>query len=239
MIEFLNDIDTQILLFFNSLHSPYFDHFMKSFSGQFIWAPMYATILYILYRRYGWKCATCYFLAIPLIILCTDQLCASVIRPAVERLRPSNLNNPISSLVHVVNEYRGGRFGFPSCHAANSFALAAFLIPLFSKRRFTIFILSWAIVNAYSRLYLGVHYPGDLIVGGIIGACIGYTWYLIAKKVANQFATPRDNDPQQFYTSLLIGKSSTTIHLSDIMIAMGLAVVLVIAVKSGISLFIS
>ena len=231
MFDFFTDIDTQLFLFLNSLHIPYFDCFMKIFSGKFIWAPMYASILYILFRRYQWKAVSCFTIAICLVILCTDQLCASIIRPIFERLRPSNIDNPISSLVHIVDGYRGGKYGFPSCHAANSFALAAFLIPLFSKRRFTIFILSWATLNAYSRIYLGVHYPGDLIVGGLIGACIGLIWYYIAKKVVKKYVSC-DNDQQQFYAQLPLGKRTTTYHLSDLMIVTGVATTALIGIYS-------
>lgn len=232
MLDFLIDIDTQLFLFLNSLHIPYFDCFMKAFSGKFIWVPMYATILYILFRLYQWKVATCFTIAICLVILCTDQLCASIIRPIFERLRPANIDNPISSLVHIVDGYRGGKYGFPSCHAANSFALAAFLVPLFAKRRFTIFILTWATLNAYSRIYLGVHYPGDLIVGGIIGACIGLIWYFIAKKVTKRFTSSCDNDQQQSKAQQPICKCYTAFHLSDIMIATGVLTTILIGIYS-------
>ena len=101
---------------------------------------------------------------------------------AVERLRPSNPANPISDLVHIVNNYRGGRYGFPSCHASNSFGLAFFLVFLFRKRWLSLFILLWATLNCYTRIYLGVHYPGDLIVGAIIGCCgAAFMCYLLKK----------------------------------------------------------
>ena len=108
-------------------------------------------------------------IAIALTITYADQVCATLIRPLVERMRPSNPNNPISEFVHIVNGKRGGRYGFPSCHAANSFALAFFLMFLFKNRFLTLFILFWAALNSYSRIYIGVHYPGDLAMGMLVG----------------------------------------------------------------------
>lgn len=230
MLDFLNDIDTQILLFFNDLHLPFFDHFMMAFTGRFIWAPMYATILYILFKRFGYKVAICYTIAIPLVIMCADQLCATVIRPWAERLRPANLNNPINSLVHIVDNYRGGKYGFPSCHAANSFALATFLSLLFAKRRFTIFIIVWAFLNSYSRLYLGVHYPGDLIIGALVGIAIGLIGYHIANAISSRISTGRDLEHHRFYAQASIYGTSITYQLSDIMIVTGVIITFSITV---------
>ena len=130
IVQFLSEIDTNIFLSFNGIHSPFWDYFMSSFTGKIIWVPMYATILYI------------------------------------------------------VNGYRGGSYGFPSCHAANSLGLAMFVVFLFRKRWLSIFIVTWAILNCYTRIYLGVHYPGDLLVGGIIGGFGGWLFCTIAHKVA-------------------------------------------------------
>ncbi len=229
MLDFLIDLDTDIFLFFNSLHFPLFDHFMKMFTGKLIWAPMYAAILFILYRRFGWRVATVYVLGTVLVIALADQICATAIRPYVERLRPSNLANPIVESVHIVGNYRGGSYGFPSCHAANSFALATYLAFLFSSRRFTIFILLWAFVNSYSRLYLGVHYPGDLVVGGIIGSIIAVAVYFLAKYVARKVT-----HPHRYYLNsergqlVIFGRSLGVYRLSDLMIAVGCTISLVI-----------
>ena len=131
---------------------------------------MYATILYILLKNFHWKAALCYVAAIALIITFADQMCSSIIRPVVARLRPSNPESPIVDMVYIVNNYRGGSYGFPSCHAANSFGLAMYVVFMFRKRWLSIFII------------VGVHYPGDLLVGGIIGGFGGWLFATIAHK---------------------------------------------------------
>lgn len=181
MIETLSQIDSQIFLFFNNgIRTSFLDQMMMLFTGRFIWIPMYATILLLFLRPQRWRTALVLTVALAGAIALTDQTCATFIRPLVERMRPSNLENPFSAYVHVVNNYRGGSYGFPSCHAANSFALAAFMCLLVRRRGFVAFICIWAVLNSYSRLYLGVHYPGDLIVGAVIGAAFGAMCYYAA-----------------------------------------------------------
>ena len=83
----------------------------------------------------------------------------------------------------MVDDYRGGSYGFPSCHSANSFALASFMALLVANSGFRIFIFTWALLNSYTRLYLGVHYPGDLLTGAIIGSVFGCLCFLIARQI--------------------------------------------------------
>lgn len=177
MIEFLTNIDTNIFLLFNGVHCEFFDSFMKLFSGRFIWVPMYAALFYILLKMFTPRQAIIMLVTVGLVITLSDQICATLIRPYVQRLRPSNLENPLSVFVHIVDGHRGGSYGFPSCHAANSFALAVFMSLVLRSRRFVNAIMAWAIVNSYSRIYLGVHYPGDLLVGAAIGSMIAWGCY--------------------------------------------------------------
>ena len=141
MIEYLNNIDTQVFLLINGHHSPFFDIFMKLFTGRFIWIPMYAAIALMMWRAAGWSKFIFYILGAALAVTITDQLCATWIRPAVERLRPSNLENTLSQFTYIVGGYRGGSYGFPSCHAANSFALASFTALLVRRHSFVMFII--------------------------------------------------------------------------------------------------
>lgn len=175
MIEFLSQIDTQVFLFFNSFHTPALDQFMMLLSHRMVWVPMYIMIFAMVVHRYGLPAGIIVALGVALTVTLADQTCATLIRPFVQRLRPANPDNPISDLVHIVWGYRGGSYGFPSCHAANTFAVATYLSYVFRHRRLAVVSLfAWAAFNCYSRVYLGVHYPGDILVGAVIGAFMGY-----------------------------------------------------------------
>lgn len=178
-ILWLSDIDARLLLIVNGAHSPFFDSVMWCISGRWIWIPFYAVLAYLLFRRMSWKRASICLVTIGLIILAADQTCATLIRPEIGRLRPANLNNPLSSFVHVVNGYRGGRYGFPSCHAANTFALAVFMSLVIRHKWFTVMMFSWAFIVSYSRMYLGVHYFGDLFCGATIGSLFAVLFYYL------------------------------------------------------------
>lgn len=178
-ILWLSDIDARLLLIVNGAHSPFFDSVMWCISGRWIWVPFYAVLAYLLFRRMSWKRASICLVTIGLIILAADQTCATLIRPEIGRLRPANLNNPLSSFVHVVNGYRGGRYGFPSCHAANTFALAVFMSLVIRHKWFTVMMFSWVFVVSYSRMYLGVHYFGDLFCGATIGSLFAVLFYYL------------------------------------------------------------
>lgn len=178
-ILWLSDIDARLLLIVNGAHSPFFDSVMWCISGRWIWVPFYAVLAYLLFRLMSWKRASICLVTIGLIILAADQTCATLIRPEIGRLRPANLNNPLSSFVHVVNGYRGGRYGFPSCHAANTFALAVFMSLVIRHKWFTVMMFSWAFIVSYSRMYLGVHYFGDLFCGATIGSLFAVLFYYL------------------------------------------------------------
>jgi undecaprenyl-diphosphatase len=164
MIEFFNNIDTQLYLFFNCMHTTWLDHIMMMCTGRYTWIPLYICIAILLVKTFGVKLSVIYLVAIGLAITVTDQTCATLIRPIVARMRPSNPDNPLSMLATLVDGYRGGRYGFPSCHSANSFALAVLVSCLIRRPGTIAFMFSWALLNSYTRLYLGVHYPGDLFV---------------------------------------------------------------------------
>lgn len=183
MIDTLDTLDSEIFLFFNGMHCGFFDSFMSIATGRFIWIPLYAALLFLLWRLEGWRKALLWALAICVTITLADQICATLIRPAVERFRPANLLNPLSEQVHIVDGYRGGRYGFPSCHGANTFALVTIMSLIVKRRAFTWFITGWALLNCYSRLYLGVHYPGDLLCGALIGALCGLAVYAAASRM--------------------------------------------------------
>lgn len=177
IIETLNSLDNSIFLTINGLHAEWADGPMKFLTGRLPWVPFYLILAWFAIYKKGWKQGIIIILLTGLAVGLADWICATAIRPFVERLRPSNLENPISSLTHIVNGYRSGRYGFPSCHAANTFALATFFSLAMKRRWLTAVMFCWALLLCYSRVYLGVHYPGDLLVGATIGALIALALY--------------------------------------------------------------
>ncbi len=185
-MDYLINIDSDLLLWLNGAHNAFFDTFMMLFTGRFIWVPMYLALTYVLFRNMTPKQALMCLVAIALVIVIADQMSSSLIRHSVGRLRPANLENPISNMVHIVDGYRGGRYGFPSSHAANSFGLAFFLLFLLRRSPIPTFIILWAIVNCYSRIYLGVHYPGDILCGTLVGLVAATVVWFIYKKLTRR-----------------------------------------------------
>lgn len=182
MIDQLIEWDTQFLLFLNSYNNLFLDPVIKDLSGRWIWIPTYAAIAFLFWKKYGWKRALILILAVGAAVALSDFTTAKIIRPYFERLRPANLENPISAFVHIVENYRGGRYGFPSCHASNSFALAMASSLILKDRYYSCFIFIWALFQCYSRIYLGVHYPGDLLFGALIGSLFGCLLYAFIRK---------------------------------------------------------
>ncbi|MCX6256060.1 MAG: phosphatase PAP2 family protein [Bacteroidia bacterium] len=171
----LEHLDQQLFLFLNSFNSPFCDQVMYAISGRVIWAPLYLAILIFLGMKYKRK-----FLIILLFIILAvtlaDQLSVQLFKNLVLRLRPCH-EPSLEGLVHLVNGECGGMFGFVSSHAANSFNVALLSLLFIKRRWYTISIILWAIVIGYSRIYLGVHYPGDVICGSLLGALIGWSVY--------------------------------------------------------------
>jgi undecaprenyl-diphosphatase len=190
MLLSLAGVDQQLTLWLNGMNSPFFDNFMSLYSGKFIWVPMYVAILYVMLRNYHWRTVLLCVVGIALTITFADQVCSSLIRPIVARPRPASPDSPVSDLVHIVNGSRGGHYGFPSCHAANSFGLAVFLMLLMKRRTLNIFMFSWAIINCYSRIYLGRHYVGDIIVGALVGSVGAYVIFYIVSRFIVQYVQP-------------------------------------------------
>lgn len=183
--DHLINIDHQILLLINSNFTPFFDDVMWIISKKFVWIPLYLLLTVLLFNKLGVRKAVLSLLLTGLLILTVDQLCASFIRPLFCRLRPSSPDNPVSELLHFVNDYRGGSYGFPSCHAANTFALVTFLSFLFRQRWIVLSLLVWSLLVSYSRIYLGVHYPLDILMGFLIGylcARLYYSLYLFLNR---------------------------------------------------------
>ncbi|MCH5328473.1 MAG: phosphatase PAP2 family protein [Coprobacter sp.] len=167
MLENLLEIDRSVFLFFNRPHSLYWDQVMWVYTGRIIWIPLMLAMGCILFRKNG-KEGLLTLLMIALVITISDQIASTLFKPMFQRLRPTQ-EPGFAHLVTIINGYRGGRYGFASSHAANAFGVAIFTILLFRRRFYTVAALVWALTMCYSRMYVGVHYPGDLAAGALIG----------------------------------------------------------------------
>ncbi|WP_462317846.1 phosphatase PAP2 family protein [Marinilabilia sp.] len=189
-METLLQFDQDLLLALNSFTSPLFDNFFWVVTSKSIWFPLYAMILYVVFKNQGLKGFVTIIALAVLVALC-DQISTNVFKEGFERLRPSR-DPALEGMVDLINGKRGGKFGFVSSHATNSFGLAVFSLLLFRYRWYSVFILGWALLNSYSRIYMGVHYPGDILGGLILGSLIGWFVYWLYKRLTSRFLQVSD-----------------------------------------------
>jgi len=181
----LEHLDQQLFLFLNSLNSPFWDKVMFVISGKVIWAPLYLGILIYIGINYKKK----FFLILPFIILAValaDQVSVQLFKNLFQRLRPCH-EPSLEGMVHLVNGDCGGLYGFVSSHASNSFNVALISLMLIKKRWYTVSIVLWAAIIGYSRIYLGVHYPGDVVCGSLLGALIGWSMFKLYETADKKF----------------------------------------------------
>lgn len=187
MVETLKHIDTNLLLAINQAHSPFLDKIMWFASGTYTWLPFYLIIIIVLILKFK-KQSIPLILLISLLILISDQFASGLIKPLIQRLRPSH-EPSLQNLLHYVNDYRGGQYGFVSSHAANAFALTFYI--MFSLKKelkwLTVILLLWAVFVSYSRVYLGVHYPSDVIVPIFFTFPLAYGIAQLNKFITNKY----------------------------------------------------
>lgn len=187
MIDFLNNMDQQLLLFLNGFHTPWLDHVMFFISGKYEWIPFYLVLLAFIIRKYKWK-SLWIILSIVILITLSDQL-ANLLKGSVKRFRPCK-DPQIGHLVQLVNNYCRSSYGFVSGHAANSFALATLISCLFTRKWITTGMFIWAALISCSRIYLGVHYPGDVLGGALLGVMLALITFEVLKRTLLKAQNP-------------------------------------------------
>ena len=196
----------------NIPHTGFLDNFMMRFTATEVWLPFFALIIYVLVKN-ARRDSIFIIIALLLIVLLADQISSSIFKPLFERLRPSH-DSTMESCVHLVNGYRGGRYGFVSSHAANTMGIALFTSLLFRYTPYSLCVIVWTLINCYTRIYLGVHFPLDLIGGAMVGLLsAGVIYWIWWKFIKTKSTFPLHFDKK--YLHLL----SVSILLTTVVIA--------------------
>lgn len=186
MLEKLTELDSRLMLALNGSDSLYMDGVMRIVSSTWTWIPLACVLLVVLFKNKRIASAIVAILMIGLTVYVCDRVSSGYIKPVVGRLRPSN-EPLILDQIDIVNGSRYGSFGFVSSHAANCFGLFAFLSFLIRHKALNISLFVWAVIDSFSRVYLGVHYPGDILCGAIFGMAVGTIVYFIYLFLTRRF----------------------------------------------------
>ena len=171
-------LERDIFFLLNGSNSAFWDNFFYIYTNQWTWLIFYLCFLWVFIYKQDWKEIVCILLAVTLLVLLTDRISSGFFKPFFHRLRPTH-HPDFMEQVKIVFDYRGGRYGFISSHAANAFGFATFCSLIFRNKLFTCTIFTFAFLNAYSRVYIGVHFISDVVAGAFFGILTGIIIFLL------------------------------------------------------------
>ena len=210
MIDTLNTLDHELMLWLNYDGGTFQDAFWYTLSQIPSWIPLYITIIFVMFLDSFRTVWPSYFILLllftALVFAFTDQISAGIIKPLVQRPRPSH-DGSIMDQLHFVNDYHGGAYGFVSSHAANCFGLAVWVSCLYKRRSLVTAMMLYAVLNCYSRIYLGVHFPGDIICGTVIGILCGWLGYFCFTRFCHRFSIPQNKSVNPLPITIMLWAS--------------------------------
>lgn len=177
----INQLDHTLTLLINGSDSIFWDNVMYTVTNTFSWSMVIVALLVIIFKNNSIKNTLIILLTIALLIFVADRICSGLVKPMVARWRPAQ-DPQLMYMVDVVRGYRGGRFGFFSGHACNTMCMAVFLSMLFRSAKVTLVLIFWSLTTTFTRLYLGVHYLGDVCVGWCVGIILGLLFYYLMRR---------------------------------------------------------
>lgn len=207
MIEQIVQWDKELLVALNGSSSLFLDGVMMTITKTTTWIPLFACLLYAVVRNNTWRRSFLIIAVIVLLLILADQFANAFCKPYFHRLRPSQ-SPDLANVIDLVNGYRCGLYGFISSHAANTFSVSVFFMLLFRDKRINLLLPVWPLLASYSRLYLGVHYPLDIVAGTLWGIFCGVAVYGFSRWASLRFC------PQVSMSSSLC--TSTSYRHSDI-----------------------
>ena len=194
-------LDKQWLLAVNGSDSLYLDRVAHVLTTALTWLPLYLSLFYIvLHNNDNFRKVLCVLAGAGLCVLLAGTVDDMIVKPMVARWRPTH-DPEIGMLVDVVDGYRGGKYGFFSAHASNTFSIAVFFCWLIRSRLLSIALVIWSFTNCWTRMYLGVHFPGDILVGLTWGFIVGTSVYYLFYRVTRRLSTAKHRFATSTYTS--------------------------------------
>jgi undecaprenyl-diphosphatase len=191
MLDYLIHLDKKLFIFLNNLGSKPFDEIWLLLTNQLNWLPFFLILLFILYKKLGTKKLGIVILILAALITFTNEI-TDVIKFSVQRIRPCN-DDALVGLIRVVKD--SDTFSYFSGHAANSTAAMMFVFLILRKYyKYSYLLFLYPLIFAYSRIYLGLHFPLDIISGYVFGGCTGFLFYFLFEKISNKLTKPTTHE---------------------------------------------